>query len=74
MPARAAIPAGYVLSGEPQLLAGGERTAYLLKSRVADVAEFVETLGRVAKGGLVVDSRSCTSSSGLAAGAIRSVS
>lgn len=38
-----------------ELLAGGQRTAYLLKSRVTDVAEFVETLGRVAKGGSVVD-------------------
>ena len=38
-----------------ELLAGGERTAYLLKSRVTDVAEFVDTLGRVAKGGSVVD-------------------
>jgi DNA-binding NarL/FixJ family response regulator len=38
-----------------ELLASGERTAYLLKSRVTDVAEFVDTLGRVAKGGSVVD-------------------
>lgn len=38
-----------------ELLASGERTAYLLKSRVTDVGEFIETLGRVAKGGSVVD-------------------
>ena len=37
------------------LLAGGERTGYLLKSRVSDVEEFIQTLGRVAKGGSVVD-------------------
>jgi DNA-binding NarL/FixJ family response regulator len=38
-----------------ELLARGERTGYLLKSRVTDVDEFVETLERVAKGGSVVD-------------------
>jgi len=38
-----------------ELLAEGERTGYLLKSRVSDVEEFVQTLGRVAKGGSVVD-------------------
>ena len=38
-----------------ELLAGGERTGYLLKSRVTDVEEFVETLERIAKGGSVVD-------------------
>lgn len=37
------------------LLAGGERCGYLLKSRVTDVAEFVETLGRVVRGGSAVD-------------------
>ena len=37
------------------LLAGGERTGYLLKSRVTDVDEFVETLERLVKGGSVVD-------------------
>ena len=38
-----------------ELLASGERTGYLLKSRVTDMHEFVETLERVAKGGSVVD-------------------
>ena len=37
------------------LLAGGERSGYLLKSRVTDVDEFVETLERVVKGGSIVD-------------------
>jgi DNA-binding NarL/FixJ family response regulator len=37
------------------LLAGGERTGYLLKSRVTDVEEFLETLGRIVRGGSVVD-------------------
>jgi DNA-binding NarL/FixJ family response regulator len=38
-----------------ELLATGERVGYLLKSRVTDVAEFVETLGRITEGGAVVD-------------------
>jgi DNA-binding NarL/FixJ family response regulator len=38
-----------------ELLAGGERTGYLLKSRITDVDEFVDTLERVARGGSVVD-------------------
>jgi DNA-binding NarL/FixJ family response regulator len=38
-----------------ELLATGQRTGYLLKSRVTDVDEFIETLERVAKGGSVVD-------------------
>ncbi|MFL5953117.1 MAG: response regulator [Gaiellaceae bacterium] len=37
------------------LLAMGERSGYLLKSRVMDVDEFVVTLERVVKGGSVVD-------------------
>ena len=37
------------------LLANGERTGYLLKSRVTDVADFVETLRRVERGGSAVD-------------------
>jgi DNA-binding NarL/FixJ family response regulator len=37
------------------LLASGERSGYLLKSRVADVDEFLDTLDRVIKGGSVVD-------------------
>jgi DNA-binding NarL/FixJ family response regulator len=37
------------------LLARGDRVGYLLKSRVTDVAEFIEAVERVAKGGSVVD-------------------
>ncbi len=38
-----------------ELLASGRGIGYLLKSRVTDVAEFVETLERIAKGGSVLD-------------------
>jgi DNA-binding NarL/FixJ family response regulator len=38
-----------------ELLAGGERIGYLLKSRVTDVAEFVETVSRITTGASVVD-------------------
>jgi DNA-binding NarL/FixJ family response regulator len=38
-----------------QLLAGGHRIGYLLKRRVTDVEEFVETLQRIARGGSVID-------------------
>jgi DNA-binding NarL/FixJ family response regulator len=37
------------------LLGSGARTGYLLKSRVTDVDDFVETLGRIVKGASVVD-------------------
>ena len=37
------------------LLANGHRTGYLLKSRVTDVAEFIDTLKRVERGGSAVD-------------------
>ena len=37
------------------LLAGGERTGYLLKSRVTDVAEFIATVERITAGASVVD-------------------
>lgn len=37
------------------LLASGQRSGYLLKSRVTDVEEFVDTLKRVERGGSVVD-------------------
>ena len=37
------------------LLASGERTGYLLKSRVIDVDDFVDTLERIVKGASVVD-------------------
>jgi serine/threonine-protein kinase PknK len=38
-----------------ELLASGRGVGYLLKSRVSDVAEFVDTVQRVARGGSVVD-------------------
>jgi DNA-binding NarL/FixJ family response regulator len=37
------------------LLAGGERLGYLLKSRVTDVAEFIQTVERITAGASVVD-------------------
>src|SRR5262249_11922818 len=38
-----------------ELLASGQGSGYLLKSRVTDVDDFVEALQRVARGGSVVD-------------------
>jgi len=38
-----------------ELLAGGRRVGYLLKSRITVVDEFIETLDRIRKGGSVVD-------------------
>lgn len=37
------------------LLEGGERIGYLLKSRVMDAADFVDSVERIARGGSVVD-------------------
>jgi DNA-binding NarL/FixJ family response regulator len=37
------------------LLSSGERTGYLLKSRVVDVDDFVDTLERIVKGASIVD-------------------
>jgi len=37
------------------LIAAGERTGYLLKSRVTEVDQLLETLDRIAQGGSVVD-------------------
>ncbi len=37
------------------LLASGQRTGYLLKSRVTDVSEFIGTLNRIVQGGSAVD-------------------
>src|SRR5262245_40338443 len=37
------------------LLASGERSGYLLKSRVASVDEFLESIDRLDRGGSVVD-------------------
>jgi serine/threonine-protein kinase PknK len=38
-----------------ELLSGGRNIGYLLKSRVTDVADFIDTLQRIAKGASVVD-------------------
>ena len=38
-----------------ELLGGGHSIGYLLKSRVTDVADFVETVSRIANGASVVD-------------------
>jgi DNA-binding NarL/FixJ family response regulator len=38
-----------------ELLAGGRRTGYLLKGRVTNVEDFVETLDRIARGESVID-------------------
>ena len=37
------------------LLASGQRTGYLLKSRVANIDEFLESIDRLSRGGSVVD-------------------
>jgi DNA-binding NarL/FixJ family response regulator len=60
---RAAAPATAVLvlsahaevEQAMELLTAGQGVGYLLKSRVTDVAEFVETVGRIAAGACVVD-------------------
>jgi DNA-binding NarL/FixJ family response regulator len=38
-----------------ELLATGQRIGYLLKSRVTDVEDFLETIGRIVRGGSVMD-------------------
>ena len=38
-----------------ELLEGGRKIGYLLKTRITDVAEFIDTLDRIAKGASVVD-------------------
>jgi DNA-binding NarL/FixJ family response regulator len=38
-----------------ELLAGGQRIGYLLKSRVTDVGEFIDSLGRIMGGGSIID-------------------
>jgi DNA-binding NarL/FixJ family response regulator len=50
------VLSGYV-QAEPasDLLASGERSGYLLKNRVTDVDEFVDTLERIVAGGSAVD-------------------
>jgi len=43
------------LAGTRDLLAGGQGLGYLLKSRVTDVTEFIETVERITAGASVVD-------------------
>ncbi len=38
-----------------ELLASGQRTGYLLKTRITDVADFIDTLERICRGAAVVD-------------------
>jgi DNA-binding NarL/FixJ family response regulator len=38
-----------------ELLSSGQRIGYLLKDRVADVTEFIQSLRRVTDGGMVID-------------------
>ena len=38
-----------------ELLEGGQRSGYLLKTRITDVDEFIETLERIVRGASVVD-------------------
>jgi DNA-binding NarL/FixJ family response regulator len=38
-----------------ELLAGGERTGYLLKGQVANVEEFIQAIDRIDRGGSVID-------------------
>lgn len=38
-----------------ELLGSGPRTGYLLKGRVSDVDEFLDTLERIVRGGSIVD-------------------
>jgi DNA-binding NarL/FixJ family response regulator len=49
------LSAHVVVNEAMDLLADGERVGYLLKSRVTDVAEFIDTIGRIMAGASVVD-------------------
>lgn len=49
------LSAHVVVEQAVELLESGERTGYLLKSRVMDVPGFLETLDLVARGGSVID-------------------
>ncbi len=55
-----------------ELLAGGKRLGYLLKSRVTDVAEFIETVRRITAGASVVDPSLVQELEGPGGGRIRS--
>jgi serine/threonine-protein kinase PknK len=50
-----ALSAHVQIEQATDLLASGERSGYLLKSRVTDVDEFTETLERIVRGASVVD-------------------
>src|SRR3954447_13133866 len=54
-PAVVALSAHVQVERATALLASGERSGYLLKSRVTDVDDFVDTLERIVKGASVVD-------------------
>jgi serine/threonine-protein kinase PknK len=49
------LSAHAVVEHAVDLLTSGERSGYLLKSRVTDVDDFIETLKRIVRGGSVVD-------------------
>jgi DNA-binding NarL/FixJ family response regulator len=49
------LSAHVVVEHAKDLLASGHGVGYLLKSRVTDVAEFIDALERVAEGGAVID-------------------
>jgi DNA-binding NarL/FixJ family response regulator len=49
------LSAHVVVEHAMELLASGRRVGYLLKSRVTDVEEFIDTLERIARGASVVD-------------------
>ena len=50
------VLSGYVeVKHATTLLASGQRSGYLLKSRVANIEEFLESIDRLSRGGSVVD-------------------
>jgi len=49
------LSAHVVVEHAMELLASGQRVGYLLKRRVTDVEEFIDTLERIARGASVVD-------------------
>jgi len=49
------LSAHVVVEDAMDLLAAGDRIGYLLKSRITDVADFIDSLERVARGASVVD-------------------
>jgi len=49
------LSAHVVVEDAMDLLAAGDRVGYLLKSRVTDVTDFIDSLERVARGASVVD-------------------